>query len=264
MSLFHVLYQDAQILVIQTHAGDFDKFAPNDIYGEFNLGLHVGDDSGRVLANRLALFEAINKQTNRTLTIIHWLNQIHSDKVVNVDEQLGITPPDADAMISRQKGVGLAIMTADCVPIALFDGRSVACVHAGWQGLASGIIANTIKELQHDTPIKAVIGVCIGQDSYEIDTTLAHTIVNRVCEQQLTSLNPHDLYQTIIKPNTADKCLIDIVKLTKLQLECLGAKILTDDVPCTYQTPNLYSYRAQTHAKKQATGRMATVIVRLS
>lgn len=261
--MFEILYQDTHTLIIQTHAGQFDKWG-DELYGQFNTGLHVLDDPKRVLTNRMNLLTKLNELTGGKVEQIAWLSQIHSDKVVHAD--IGMTPTEADALITDKAGVGLAIMTADCVPIALFDGTDggqVACIHAGWQGLAKGIIKNTADQC-HDKKLKAVIGACISQKNYEINTTLARNIVHDVIEKNLVDLTFDELYQAIMIDKENDKCLIDIVKLTRLQLEHLNISVVSDDVPCSYDEPNLYSYRQQTHAKKTATGRMAMVIVKLS
>lgn len=259
--MFEVLYQSNQILVIQTHAGEFDKWS-DDIYGQFNMGMHVGDNSERVLINRANLLTALNELTHHQITQIHWLGQIHGDEVICADD-VCIAPKNGDALLTDKKGVALSIMTADCVPIALFDdmGEQIACIHAGWQGLVKGIIKNTANQFHHKN-IKAVIGACISQANYEIDKMLANNIVNGVIEKNLVNLTFDELYQTIIIDKDNDKCSIDIVKLTQLQLAHLNITVMNDKVPCSYATPNLYSYRQQTHAKKHATGRMALVVAR--
>lgn len=258
--MFDVLYQNDHVLIVQTHAGKFDKWG-DDLYGSFNMGLHVGDDSEQVLTNRMALLGKLNKQTNGKISEIHWLNQIHSDIVVSATPT--ILPQDADALITDRVGVGLSIMTADCVPIALFDDDGqVACIHAGWQGLTKGIIKNTYENFHDKTNIKAVIGACISRANYEINKTLAHDIISQVSDKNLVALTAHELYQMIIMDKDDDKCLMDIVKLTRLQLTHLNITVMNDVVPCSYDDPKCYSYRQQTHAKKRATGRMATVIVK--
>ena len=110
--------------------------------------------------------------------------------------------------------------------------------------------------------MKAVIGACIGHINYEIDKTLAHDIITQVVDKKLVALRYDELYQQIIT-DKGDKCLMDIVKLTQLQLVYLNIALINDNPPCSYANPKYYSYRQQIHAKKSATGRMATVIVKL-
>lgn len=262
--MFHILYQDSHRLIIQTHAGDFDKWG-DDLYGEFNVALHVLDNNEHVLSNRLALLENLNKlNTSQPIQEIHWLNQVHGDNVVPIDKHQ-MSPPNADALITDKCGVGLSIMTADCVPIALFnDGTithqsQIACIHAGWQGLTKGIIKNTAEQFNNKA-IKAVIGACISQANYEMDNVLANAIIQSVIDNSLVDLSFDELYQQVVMDKPDGKCLMDIVKLTKLQLAHLDIELINHDVPCSYDVPNLYSYRQQTHAKKSATGRMAMII----
>lgn len=265
-----VLHRTPTILVVQTTAGMFDKFGSNDVYGQFNLGLHVDDIPSDVLVHRAKLLDELNQQYR--VDCLHWLNQIHSDIVVNIDESVGIKALTADALMTHKAGHGLAIMTADCVPVAVFaDGDDqdapIACIHAGWQGLSNGVIAKTIATIRQTHPktkLHAIIGACISQNSYEITRKLADDIVGQVCVKQLTHFDELDLYHAIIKDGkSCDKCLIDLDKLARFELEKLGVSVLNDDIPCTYNDTRFYSYRAQTHAKKPATGRMALVVVRL-
>lgn len=275
-----VLYHTPRILVVQTTAGVFDKFADDDIYGGFNLGLHVGDDASLVFANRAKLLQQL--QNFGWIDGIFWLNQTHSDVVRDIDEALAMTAPNADALMTKEVGKALAIMTADCVPVAIFVDDvmndveqaclPIACIHAGWQGLTNGIIANALDKMRQTHPnasFSAVIGAHIQQPSYEITRTLGQDIVRQVCQKQLTTLDESSLYHAIIADGqTPDKCLIDLYRLVRLELEALGVTVVNaihhDDPPCTYQDARFYSYRAQTHTKKCATGRMATVVVKLA
>ena len=126
-----------------------------------NLAQHVGDDSKSVSANRALLEQEIGDRP------IQWLNQVHGAEVVEVRSVQ--TPPDADAAFSSARGLGLGIMVADCVPIVLAApaGEVVAVAHAGWRGLASGVIANLVKNMQQK-PCWAYIGPAIGQLHYEV------------------------------------------------------------------------------------------------
>lgn len=144
-------------------------------YGEFNLGLHVKDKALKVLDNRMRLLTAINEQLalQQRLPIksLHWVNQVHDKQVYDIDQHTpSIYPVDADAMISRQDQLGLAIMTADCVPIVLYQPATgqIAAIHAGWQGLACGVIKATAERFNSVGQIKAWIGACISVDNYEV------------------------------------------------------------------------------------------------
>lgn len=278
-------------------------------YGELNLGLHVNDDATQVLNNRMRLLEAINQQlsnqsdtesglsscpsSSRSINSLHWVNQIHGNQIHDLDNTvLGMRPMDADAMISQQLGVGLAIMTADCVPIVLYQPTTgkIAAIHAGWQGLACGVIKTTAARFDLSAPIMAWIGVCISQDNYEVGASVRDQLLNGCIENKLLSASDIDrfeqlfcvlsdaepasstatdaLYETADNlSNTAkvdtSKIKLNLPKLAAYQLANIGVEVATD-VPqhCSYGDAHYYSYRRQTHLKQSATGRMALVIVR--
>ena len=260
-----VLYQDDSVLVVQTRAGAFDKFDDTDLYGEFNLGLHVNDNPKSVLQRRAMLLDAISAYAS--IEDIQWLNQIHGDTVLDIDTDMpSLQAVPADALITKSSNHALAIMTADCVPVAIFGqdiGDGIGCIHAGWQGLVNGIIAKSYAKLGAISTPKAIIGACISQGSYQITDPLAKRICDEATTQSLVDMTASDLYDTIIIPSDdAGKVNIDIVKLARLELEHLGIEVVNQSVPCSYLEPTLYSYRAQTHAGKSATGRMALLIAK--
>lgn len=263
-----ILHQTPDILVVQTLAGEhFDKFHTDNPYGDFNMGLHVGDDARQVLQNRALVLDELSKLANQPISQIHWLNQVHGNQVKNTNEPLVLSASNADAVISHKTGVGLSIMTADCVPIVLYDqnGQATACIHAGWQGLVNGVLAKTVEQLSltADSQLVGLIGACISRQSYEVGLSLAERIVSEVVANDLVSLNADELTAQIVWRLDDEKALLDLVALTKLQLARHQIKLIDMPIACSYQDSQLYSYRAQTHAKQPATGRMATIVVRL-
>ena len=104
------------------------------------------------------------------------MNQTHSNKVVEITKKNYISIIHADAMITKISELALGVVTADCVPIIIYDSENkiVGCIHAGWKGAISGIIKNTvskIKKLNSKNKIFASVGPCIGKKSYEVDFT---------------------------------------------------------------------------------------------
>merc|ERR1712127_925629 len=103
------------------------------------------------------------------------MHQTHSNKVIIVNKKNQKNRNfKSDAIITKMSGYGLGVVTADCVPVILYDVKNniVGCIHAGWKGAISGIIENTLKKLKKlnsDNKIFASIGPCIGQNSYEVD-----------------------------------------------------------------------------------------------
>ena len=315
-SIAQVLAQDDGVLVLQTHTA-FDPAIFNpDIetaqvqtstaapqqnlpsYGGFNLGLHVGDNPEQVHQHRNQLLAAINQylteQGKAPLQALYWLNQVHGNTVIPVDvERPQMRARDADAMVSKAVQCGLAIMTADCVPIVLYQPSTgqIAAIHAGWQGLANGVIAETAKTFANrptelspaDTDtntytgtgneIWAWIGACISPANYEVGGEVVDKLMAGCAHRQgLTAAETSSLRASICKAvykaghtaELADKYWLDLPKLARLQLEAQGIRLKDDnDIPCSYGDPHYYSYRQQTHERRPATGRMALVIVRL-
>ena len=102
------------------------------------------------------------------------MHQTHSNKVIEIKKINYKKKINADAMITRMKGISLGVLTADCVPIILYDSKNeiVGCIHAGWKGAFKDIIKNTIykiKKISSKSKIYASVGPCIGLKSYEVD-----------------------------------------------------------------------------------------------
>ena len=102
------------------------------------------------------------------------MNQTHGNKVIEVTRHNYKKKMNSDALITKVKGLALGVVTADCVPVIIYDleNEIIGCIHAGWKGAFSGIIKNTvnkIKRLNSNNKIFASIGPCIGEKSYEVD-----------------------------------------------------------------------------------------------
>lgn len=284
-----ILAQINDVTVLQTAASVAEAAVADDSshsnrdasYGTFNLGLHVYDRADLVLDNRMRLLAALNqyvherehapKSAPTPINRLHWVNQVHGNQVYEVDDtRLSMQPKDADAMVAREAGQGLAIMTADCVPIVLYQPATgqIAAIHAGWQGLACGVIqaavARFTASLDTAQPIMAWIGVCISQACYEIDAVTSAKIMAGCLENRL--LAPHYIehfaaYYT--QAAIGDKVFFDLPKLAAHQLLSAGVTLKTSlPLPCSYSDTRYYSYRRQTHLQQPATGRMALIIAR--
>ena len=240
-------------------------------YGSLNLGLHVNDNAKTVLNNRMRLLTAINEQLTekqlKPIDILHWLNQVHGKHIYDVDTAaLAMRPLDADAMVSQQADLGLAIMTADCVPIVLYQPATgqIAAIHAGWQGLACGIIKATAERFSSAEPIMAWIGVCISQENYEVGREVRDKLLAGCIENQTLSAQYLESFEELyVLATEADKIKLNLLRLAADQLNSAGIIVSNDSaVPCSYADPHYYSYRRQTHLGQPATGRMALIITR--
>ncbi|MGP9704572.1 polyphenol oxidase family protein [Psychrobacter sp. AOP31-E1-50] len=251
-------------------------------YGELNLGLHVNDDAAKVLHNRMGLLSAINESfmslsskifQHTPIRRLHWVNQVHGRHIHDVDATaLSMAPVAADAMVSQQPGIGLAIMTADCVPVVLYQPATgqIAAIHAGWQGLACGVIKATVNRFDNTLPIKAWIGVCISQANYEVSVDVRDKLLAGCKENQALPARELDDFVALFSipssssnSNDNEKVKLDLPKLAAMQLEAAGAMVMNElPVDCSYADSRCYSYRRQTHLQQPATGRMALVIAR--
>jgi len=228
-------------------------------YGGFNLGLHVGDSAARVIDNRFELKKFINQQlaikqvvsnAKQTEQVnIQWLEQVHGNVVATVttaSEQAIV----ADASITRQKNIALAIMTADCLPILLShkDGTEIAAIHGGWRPLAANIIDKTVTQMHSKAAdIVAWLGPCIGKGAFEVGVEV---------KEAFTQLDL-EFNRAFVKQGNG-KYLANLHQIAQHQLESLGITVIARLAECTYEENNkYYSYR-----KEQVTGRMASVICR--
>ncbi|MBA1338119.1 MAG: hypothetical protein FD549_000343 [Pelagibacterales bacterium] len=150
------------------------------IYNSLNCGLGSKDSTNNVIKN----LKFVSSNMGVALDDLILMNQTHSNKVTVVNEKnKNLKNIDSDALITKLKDVAICVLTADCVPIILYDRANsiIGCVHAGWKGAISGIIKNTInkfKELNNGNEIFASVGPCIGSDSYEVGGKFYQNFLN--------------------------------------------------------------------------------------
>ena len=214
-----------------------------------NLGLHVGDDPATVQKNRDALKAVVPNEPI-------WLNQVHGTQVIDADNANACSDvPSADASVTSTPGRVLAIMTADCLPVLLAssDGKVVGAAHAGWRGLAAGVIEQTVALMRAkqsngekvQAEILAYLGPAIGPHAFEVgsevrDIFMAQNSASAACFEQLQEKG---------------KYLADIYGLACLRLNALGIEHIEGGGECTLQNPDYFSYR-----RDQETGRMGSFI----
>ncbi len=140
--------------------------ASGGTYMGFNLALHVNDNPEHVLANRKILIREANLPSSPK-----WLNQTHSNIALLAETIESEIPPNADASHTQKSNVVCVVMTADCLPILVTnkEGTEIAAIHAGWQGLAAGVIENTLSVLTSKPESLIIwIGPSISQAHYEV------------------------------------------------------------------------------------------------
>ena len=152
-------------------------------YASLNLAEHVGDDANAVAANRKILFQ----QTG--LKDLRYCRQVHGKRVIEVDDAAGTSledPPEADALISERRGVGLGIFTADCIPIFILDiaTPAIGIAHAGWRGTFARIAVNTLAQMEASfgtvpTNCRIHLGPSIQKCCYTVSTELRTRFAER-------------------------------------------------------------------------------------
>jgi len=218
-------------------------------YATLNLGDHVGDDPVAVARNRALLRATLPADPV-------WLKQVHGNIVVDADHTVGV--PDADAALSRQPGKVCAVMTADCLPLLLCDeaGTVVAAAHAGWRGLAGGVVEATVKAMDV-APDRLLIwlGPAIGPQAFEVGEEVRQAFMAHDPEAAKAFVSSPVLSTQHSVPG-ATKWLADIYLLARQHLALLGVGRVYGGGLCTYtDAERFYSYR-----RDQATGRMASLI----
>jgi len=210
-------------------------------YASLNLGLRTDDDPRTVAVNRERLCAALPQQP-------HWLRQVHGSIVVEADDLA--TAPAADASIARRPETVCAVLVADCVPLLLTDrkGTTVAIAHAGWRGLAAGVIENTVARMGPDPrELLAYLGPGIGPRAFEVGADVRDAFLADDAQADLA-----------FSPHAPGKWLADLFLLARRRLARAGVGAAYGGGLCTYSDARrFFSYR-----RDRTTGRMAAVIWR--
>jgi YfiH family protein len=210
-------------------------------YESFNLGLRTGDDPQAVAANRARLNPLLPAPPR-------WLRQVHGSRVVDADALTDA--PEADAAIARRPGTVCAVLIADCIPVLLADraGSMIGIAHAGWRGLACGVIENAVRGMQGDSrDLIAYLGPGIGPASFEVGDDVRDAFLARDAGAA-----------GAFKPHAAGKWLADLFLLARHGLQRAGVREIHGGTLCTYSDARrFYSYR-----RERTTGRMAALIWR--
>ncbi|MBF0460083.1 MAG: peptidoglycan editing factor PgeF [Magnetococcales bacterium] len=223
-------------------------------YASLNLGGHVGDDPGAVACNR-ARVEAI---WAGRIQQVCYLNQVHGTTTVEAGNWSPSTPPDADAQVTRQPGLVLAILTADCAPVLLADGtaRVIGAAHAGWRGGLSGVLESCLEAMlrlgAHRERIHALIGPCIRQSAYVVDETFQAAFITHAEKNAL------DCKKFFSKQNNAGRLHFDLPGYLQARLKSCGLseERIHDAELCTYSKNNdFFSHRHATHRGLAPCGR---------
>jgi polyphenol oxidase len=221
-------------------------------FDQFNLGNRYsehGDNAAIVEKNRELLVREFSLPGHP-----HWLRQVHGVDVLRFDSAAKRSgdyyqdEPEADASVTSQKNIVLSILTADCLP-ALFcniDGSEVAAAHAGWRGLASGVLENTVHAM-HARPEDIVVwlGPAAGADAYEIGPEVRDAFVQHDKRADAAFVSSRENHWRV-----------DLYHLARLRLQSAGIGKIYGGEHCSISEPeNFFSHR-----RDKVTGRMASII----
>lgn len=212
-------------------------------FDTFNLGDHVGDDPAAVAANRKRLAAAIGLGDDGVV----WMNQVHGDHVVVVDGPQADTVDNTDALVTTTPRLALAVVTADCVPVLMADGRAgvVAAVHAGRVGAQKGVVARALEAMlaagAHAEDISVLLGPAVSGRNYEVPAAMAAEV-----EVALPGSRTRTSRGTPA---------LDLRAGIARQLTDLGVAAIDVDPRCTVEDRSLFSHR-----RDNPTGRLASLV----
>jgi len=201
--------------VITTRDGGYSQ----GNYFSYNLATHVDDNPAHVQSNREGLLLQCAREFGAAPDF-HWLTQTHGTHVAPLPLSRPI--PEVDAAYTTEPGQACVVLTADCLPVLICDanGREVAAAHAGWRGLAAGILSNTVSCFAaRPGSLIAYLGPAISQAAFEVGEDVRQAFVNE-CERFGGARRVDDAFQ--VCAHTSGKSYADLYTLARPELHALG------------------------------------------
>jgi len=212
-------------------------------WASLNLGHHVGDDPDRVAENRRRLREMLRLEADPA-----WLEQVHGTTVLGLDEDALPGDRVADASTTSRPGRALVVLTADCLPVLLCrrDGTRVGAAHAGWRGLAAGVLESAVAAMDTDpADLIAWLGPSIGPGEYEVGGEVRDAFL---------AADPSGADG--FRPGHGDRWFCDLPALARRRLGAMGVAEIHGGTWCTASDRDgFFSHRRDGHC-----GRMATLV----
>ena len=222
------------------------------IYKSLNCGLGSNDKSEDIIKN----LKFVAKSMGVNLENLKLMNQTHSSKVVIIDKNnQNLNKFDSDALVTKLQNIAIGVLTADCVPVFLYDKKNkiIACLHAGWRGAKNGIIENTvnkIRSMEENNNIIASIGPCIGKNSYEVDSDFYNNF-----------LKESDYNKLYFSKKNNFKFLFNLRLYVESKLKKCDIVDIDNIDEDTYQdSDNFFSYRRSVTLKELDYGRCVSTI----
>lgn len=228
-------------------------------YDSLNVGRGSDDDPAHVRENRRRVAASLGTSTDRLLS----LYQIHSPDVIIVDAPWDYNyRPQADGLVTTQRGVAISALAADCGPVLFCDpiARVIGACHAGWKGAVGGVTDSTIDAMEScgakRKNIRAVLGPCISGENYEVGQSFMNNVLEIDPLSSPSFHTPIDSKTSESAPPHFDLKAYILSRLSRAGLTHIAA--LPD---CTYAAPaHYYSYRYNTHQKVSDYGRQISAI----
>ena len=220
------------------------------IYDSLNCSFNTKDLKSNVKSNIKFASKKLNFENKK----IKFINQVHSNKIELINSMNIKKEINADGSITFDKNICLAILTADCAPIFIFDTKNsfICALHSGWRGCLNNIIFEALKKIKKisNDEIIAIIGPCLNQKNFEVNDNFKKKFLNK---------NP--LYNYFFKIKKNKKIYFNMRGLINMQLKDMSIKKIYNIKNDTYSESNLfYSYRRAIHNNQKFTGRMINII----
>ena len=213
-------------------------------WDSFNVATHVGDDLVHVAANRTRLCELLGLRAEPA-----WLNQVHGTAVRNIDgAAFAPIPYTADAAVATRAGAACVVMVADCLPVLFCsrDGQHIGAAHAGWRGLAAGVLESTVAAMGvPGNELRAWLGPAISQEHFEVGEEVREVFVN--ADRAASSR---------FRMNARGRLQADLAGLARLRLASLGLTDVSGGNWCTFADRG----RFYSHRRDGKGGRLAALI----
>lgn len=233
--------------------------ASDGLYHSLNCGFSTGDIRENVVENRARVARALGGEADKLVTV----HQVHGNDCIKVTKEWDIgDAPQADAMVTDIKGPVLGILTADCGPVLFYgekDGGTpvIGAAHAGWGGALRGVLENTVEALLNtgarQESLRAVIGPCIGPESYEVSDSFAGPFLEQ---------DPDNI--AFFEKGALQRegyTMFDLPSYIKKRLERAGVSHIHNTAIDTYSHEvDYFSYRRMTHRNEPNSGRQISVI----
>ena len=220
------------------------------LYKGLNCGRGSKDDKNNI--NKNLDFVAKKMAVERSSLIL--MHQTHSNKVIEIKKNNYRKKIIADAMVTKIKGFAIAVVTADCVPIIIYDlnNKIIGCIHAGWKGAFTEIIENTIKKikkLNSNNKIYASVGPCIGKKNYEVDLEFYKKFVSKSRRNKIYFSNKNKTKKLFnLRKFVTDKLIKLKVKVDQINRDTFAEKT------------NFFSYRRSCKLKQTDYGRCISAV----